>query len=181
MRKLPEIDALCVSTRCEYCGESYIPTRATASAKLKRSYVTKNYCSPTCRYQAGKDKTIEAHNRVMREKMSGVAYPDDHPRAKIEQNMFAKFMCVRSPDGVEYKFRNVNNFVRTHPHLFPPGYTNEPLQFPGTNRIATLSSRAAMGLRQLFFRGKAQRESWRGWVGIWKKDRLGNVEWERGS
>lgn len=153
-------EALCVPRTCD-CGAQFTPTRKQAkewvrkvlNGELRRQLV----CSPSC---AG---------RIRGDARRGV--PREGGNAAIEHNVSAKFYCVRSPDNVEYKFRNMNHFVRSHPELFSP----EQLR-TSPNGVAP---NAVCGLRSLFTRTASQRESYRGWVGVWKKDRLGSVIWQR--
>lgn len=97
-------------------------------------------------------------------------------RGKIEHNVIACFYSLKSPDGITYKFRNLNHFVRENPNLFPPGYAEEK-KISGSRCYA----KAERGLRALFASGDHQRFQWRGWQAVWKKDRLGKIVWERSA
>lgn len=41
------------------------------------------------------------------------------------QHFRAKEWALRAPDGTEYRFKNLNHFVRTHKELFPPELLRE--------------------------------------------------------
>lgn len=153
---------LCV---CAQCGKTYILKRSRGKRAIK-------YCNRSC-------AALALVPVIKGAAKAGVIRDESHHMAKTEHNVCAKFYCVRDPNNREHKFRNAAHFVRTHPELFPPGYADEPLAFPGSARVTTKKSKAALGIASLFLKGKRQAQSYLGWVGVWKKDRLGAIQWQR--
>jgi len=141
---------------CSHCGNLFYPLKQVAHEYVRRKYAV--MCSRECDHANRK----------------GIPRPPGSGLDKTEHHVKANFYCVKSPDNVQFVFRNAENFVREHPDLF----SEEQRRLRGKNIIA------AHGLRSLFCewrnRGKKQQaESWRGWTGVWKKDRLGKVVWAR--
>jgi hypothetical protein len=164
----PEIERLVRDgVPCGQCGNTFHPDRITAH-RMARGAKSVVFCSRKCS-AARKAALTEG---VPRDVESGFG--------KTEHNINAHFYCVKSPDNVSYVFRNANHFVREHPNLF-------------TEKQRTLSRNgtvypAACGLRSLFLEKidyrsglKYTPSEWRGWTGVWKKDRLGNIVWSRGE
>jgi len=177
MLRLKEVDALAIPTACAECGRGFTPLRSTVSGWLRAGSVPmKKYCSRKCSGVAG--QRVQKYAGAKKRAAETTATPRTGHLARTEHNVCAKFYCVRSPDGVVFKFRNLFQFVRDHADLFPPGYATE---FPvAQGRIQMKPPKASSGLRTLFSENpKHQRESYLGWVGIWKKDRLGKVVWRR--
>lgn len=76
------------------------------------------------------------------------------------EHMSAKWWHVRAPNGIAYRFKNMREFVRTHPYLFDEG-----LAVWRTRDDGRVTCKADAGLRSLFQpSGKAC--SWHGWVAV---------------
>jgi len=74
-----------------------------------------------------------------------------HPVSKC-----AKYWELKSPDGIYYSIKNLNNFIREYSHLF----NADDVRWSGSN------CRASKGLRNLFALkkdGKPKVWSWKGW------------------
>lgn len=173
--------ALCVPTICDWCKDVFTPSIKQAgnwiwSKKLKQG----KFCSQSCASKFSRRHCGVAGRIAAVAIISGVEITAPH-RAKSEQNMLSKFYCIKSPEGFIYTFRNLRHFVRQHPDLFPDGWTIEPPRFPDKPQLVQRgNSRAHNGLKLLFCMSrKGHRESWYGWQGVWIKDRLGNIVWER--
>jgi hypothetical protein len=86
--------------------------------------------------------------------------------AKGPKHARAIAFCLRSPDGVIYKGRNVLNFVRTHENFFDPVDVvwKPQKQRSGRTRRAHPQCRASKGLASLFGQSHHVRFSWKGWT-----------------
>lgn len=87
--------------------------------------------------------------------MRGIPQPMGGLTAKAEHNAHAKLFSVFSPDGNLFSFRNLNHFVREHPHLFAP----QDVVWKGKD--SNPWCRANRGLASLF--KSRPRRQWKGW------------------
>lgn len=173
MKRSAAIDEVCAQLHtCGECGAKFRCVNRFKASNWVLNPGRKRLCSRACRAKMSQRTRVQAANILLKEKLTGVAREGQH--AKIEHNLMAKSYCLKSPDNVSYVFRNLRHFVRNHADLFPPGYAVEVLDSPGKLQ-STRGSKAANGLGALF---TGKRDSYLGWVGVWKKDRLGKIVWE---
>lgn len=135
---------------------------------VNRTSHTKIYCSIDC--------SCKAAGRATASLQTGERKTHAHI-GRTEQNQSACFYCLKDPNNKQYVFRNLRHFIRSNVHLFPEGWATEPPKPSRLGSITTGQSRAEGGLRGLF--GKHAVNSWYDWQGVWKKDPLGRIIWER--
>lgn len=126
---------------CKYCGSSFI----IISRKRKEE---QSFCSTECFSMY----LTEVGSRRFQT-------PDGAECVKNLINRIAVAYHLMSPNGVEYKGRNVILFVCSNPHLFEPEDVLTRYTGPSDSR-----SRASIGLCRLTTNKKAF--SWKGWKSI---------------
>jgi hypothetical protein len=133
-------------------AESVRATYASGNYK-KRSFEESSRIGKLARSHVDPQKMIEANRRIGKLRIGKENPPG--PSAKGVGHWKAKKWSVRSPMGVPYEFINLNEFVRTHNHLFEP-----------SDLVWKKSAcRASRGLSMLFS-SDGKNCSWHGWTAV---------------
>lgn len=148
--KRPEVEKMIETEMTCICGKNFFPKRYQINNHLYKG--SSIVCSRACAQHTSEQKGIEK---------GGL-------NAKMEQNSRACFYCIESPQKKRYTFRNLRHFIRTNENLF----TEFELV---TKHNCT---RAEAGIRQLFLKNGSSM-SYHDWKAVWRKDSLGNINWEK--
>lgn len=113
------------SATCVVCGRTFFPPK---SLDCKA-------CSPECR------RILKSSNAKKRDHSRMHEGLRNNPKMiSSPQHFLAREWALRAPDGTEYRFRNLNFFVRTHKELFPPEQLREHKKTPLiASRLAQLA------------------------------------------
>ena len=129
-------------------------------------FVQKNqarHCSHACASRV----TLTPQLRKAMLKASLATLESDPRRRKGEEQISSKVYRLRSPANILFTGRNINEFVRSNPHLFAP----EDL---APSRSCPRNCNASMGLRTLSPHRKHPIGSWKFWTWCSQTERLKN-------
>jgi hypothetical protein len=157
---------------CAFCKSEFTPsTKKERQWDQRKTPDDRKFCSVRCSCKA---PFRGEHLAAIRDSQRGNELIG--AMGKHEQHMNAAFFCLRDPQRKLHVFRNLSNFIRSNPHLFD-AIDTEWKSYKGKD-FAPNACRARRGLGELFAISKRQNhDSWKGWVAVWKKDKLGKTTW----